>query len=175
MSSSLFIKATLITLLIPGTVTLLIPYFILRRSHIVEWPGISALALLAILAGSAGFAVLLHCIWRFAVHGKGTLAPIDPPKVLVVQGLYRYTRNPMYLAVIAILLSEALLFDSVSMLLYAAFVLVCFHLFVILYEEPHLRSRFGQSYGEYSRTIPRWRITVPGFVSKERPDVQQPR
>lgn len=175
MSSRLFIKATLITLLIPGTATLLIPYFLLTRSHIVEWLGISAFALLPILSGGAGFVVLLHCIWEFAVRGKGTLAPIDPPQVLVVQGLYRYTRNPMYIAVIVILLSEALLFESVSMILYAALVLVCFHLFVILYEEPHLRSRFGESYEEYSRTIPRWRINVPGFVPKAGPDAQQPR
>ena len=175
MNPHLIIKATLITLLMPGTVTLLIPHFILRRSHIVDWPGISALALLVILAGSAGFAVLLHCIWGFAVHGKGTLAPIDPPKMLVVQGFYRYTRNPMYLSIIVVLLSEALLFESVSMLYYVALVLACFHLFVILYEEPHLRSRFGESYEEYSRTIPRWRITVRGFVSKEGPGGQLPR
>ena len=165
MNSKLILKAALITLSMPGTVIFLIPYFILHRSHIAHWPGISGVAVLAMLAGSAGLIVLLFCIRGFAVHGKGTLAPIDPPKVLVIHGLYRHTRNPMYLAIIVVLLSEALLFESVSIIIYASAVLLGFHLFVLLYEEPHLRSQFGESYEEHIKTIPRWRITLRGFQS----------
>jgi protein-S-isoprenylcysteine O-methyltransferase Ste14 len=151
--------------LIPGTVILLIPYFILGQVRFIEWPDISGVAVFAMMSGSVGLAVLLHCIWGFAVHGRGTLAPIDPPKVLVIRGLYRYTRNPMYLAVSLVLLSEALLFDSLPLLIYAAVALLGFHLFVVLYEEPGLRSQFGESYEEYFRAIPRWGISTRAFNS----------
>jgi protein-S-isoprenylcysteine O-methyltransferase Ste14 len=170
MNSKLMLKVTIITLLMPGTGTLLIPYFILHRPRVADWPGISVTAILSIIVGLTGFVILLHCIWGFAVHGKGTLAPIDPPKVLVVHGLYRYTRNPMYLAIIVVLLSEALFFDSLSLLIYAAVASLGFHLFVILYEEPHLRTQFGESYEEYFKTIPRWRITTRVIKSRNSPN-----
>jgi hypothetical protein len=89
----------------------------------------------------AGTVVLLRCVWDFFAKGKGTLAPIDPPRVLVVSGLYRFTRNPMYNGVLALILGEAWLFGSVSLLKYALLVLVLFHLFVVLSdEEPALTS-----------------------------------
>ena len=164
MNSKLMLKATIITLLMPGTITFLIPYFILHRPGIADLPGFSVTAVFSIIAGLAGFTVLLHCIWGFAFHGKGTLAPIDPPKVLVVHGLFRHTRNPMYLAIIVVLLSEALFFYSLSLLIYAAVAFLSFHLFVILYEEPHLRTQFGESYEEYFKSTPRWRITTRAFI-----------
>lgn len=165
MNSRLILKATIITLLMPGTVILLIPYLILCQSGVTDWPNISSVTVLASIAGLAGLAVLLYCIWEFAVHGKGTLAPIDPPKVLVVHGVYRYTRNPMYLAIIVVLLSETLFFNNLWLLIYATLALLGFHLFVILYEEPRLRSQFGESYKEYFKAVPRWRITTRGFNS----------
>jgi protein-S-isoprenylcysteine O-methyltransferase Ste14 len=168
MGFKLALKAVITTLLIPGTVIVLIPYFILRRSGICEWPAVSGLTVFASVTGMAGLAVLLHCIRGFAIHGRGTLAPIDPPKILIVRGLYRYTRNPMYLAVIVVLLSEALFFSSTALLAYAAAVLTGFHLFVVLYEEPHLRSQFGRSFDEYRKAVPRWRITTRGFTSSGR-------
>jgi protein-S-isoprenylcysteine O-methyltransferase Ste14 len=89
--------------------------------------------------------------------------------VLVVRGLYRYTRNPMYLAIIEVLLSEALFFNSHGLLIYAAVAFLGFYLFVI-YEEPHQRSRFGESYEEYLKTIPRWRNSTRGFKATGHPN-----
>jgi protein-S-isoprenylcysteine O-methyltransferase Ste14 len=169
MSVKLILKATFMTLLMPGAVILVVPYFILPPHRLTDWPNISAFAVLAMITGSVGLIILLNCIWGFAVHGKGTLAPIDPPKVLVVRGFYRHTRNPMYHAVILVLLSEALFFGSLLLLIYAAAVLLFFHVFVILYEEPRLRSQFGESYEEYSRTIPRWGFTVRSLTSRKHP------
>jgi protein-S-isoprenylcysteine O-methyltransferase Ste14 len=163
MNSRLIIKSTLITLLMPGTVILLIPYFILHHHDGMNWPAVSGLPVLGAVTGLAALVCLLHCIWSFGMHGKGTLAPIDPPKALVVQGLYGYTRNPMYLAVTVVLLAEALFFQTVSLLVYAACVFLAFHLFVVFYEEPHLRMQFGNSYTEYCNRIPRWRIAGHSF------------
>jgi len=90
------------------------------------------------------------------VTGRGTLAPVDPPTRLVVRGPYRYVRNPMYLGVLCILTGEAWLFASSALLIYAAAVLACFYSFVVLYEEPALRRKFGESYEQYARTVHRW-------------------
>ena len=108
-------------------------------------------------SGSARFRL------EFFAAGHGTLAPIDPPRQLVVSGLYRFTRNPMYNGVVAVLLGQAWFFSSVRLLDYAATVLVCFHLFVVLYEEPSLESRFGESYLSYRKAVPRWGFTVHPF------------
>jgi protein-S-isoprenylcysteine O-methyltransferase Ste14 len=160
MNSRLMFRAALATLLLPGTVTLLVPYLLLRQSGVTEWPRVSALGVLAIVAGAAGFALLLHSIWAFAYHGRGTLAPLDPTRELVVKGMYRYTRNPMYTGVVVVLLSEALLFGSRGLLLYAVMAFLWFHLFVLFYEEPRLRAQFGDSFSEYVKKVPRWGITI---------------
>ncbi|MCI0515308.1 isoprenylcysteine carboxylmethyltransferase family protein [candidate division KSB1 bacterium] len=110
------------------------------------------------MPGLRGVGFLISCIWDFAAHGQGTLAPMAPPKVLVTHGFYRYTRNPMYLGVLGILLSEALFFSSLSLLIYPALILGSFHLFVVGYEEPHLRREFGEAYTAYCRTTPRWGV-----------------
>jgi protein-S-isoprenylcysteine O-methyltransferase Ste14 len=98
----------------------------------------------------------LWCAWDFTFAGRGTPAPIDPPKELVVQGLYRYVRNPMYVGILSILLGEALLFASWSLFGYAAVVFILFFLFVVLYEEPILMRKFGESYLQYCKNVPRW-------------------
>jgi protein-S-isoprenylcysteine O-methyltransferase Ste14 len=103
-----------------------------------------------------GAAGLLWCIWDFFSQGRGTLAPIDPPKHLVVHGLYQYVRNPMYVAVVTILLGEAIFFLSGAVLLEAGVFFSLAYLFVALYEEPTLRRQFGESYEEYVRTVGRW-------------------
>jgi len=167
MLSKLKLKAIIATLLLPGMVILLIPCLILHSFTPTEWPAVSITTILVTLMAIAALIVLLHCIWDFAFYGWGTLAPLDPPKILIIRGLYRYTRNPMYLAVVCILLAEAWLFSSISMFIYTVLVFLCFHLFVIYYEEPHLRSQFGASYQEYTHVIPRWAITTrpskPGY------------
>jgi protein-S-isoprenylcysteine O-methyltransferase Ste14 len=166
MNINLLLKAIITTLLVPGSVIFLLPCIMLRHFGVTDWPDISGVTILAMTTGLIGFVLLLHCIWGFATYGKGTLAPIDPPKILVVQGLYRHTRNPMYLAVVLVLLSKALFFGNLSLLMYAFVVLVGFHLFVIFYEEPHLRAHFGESYDDYFKAIPRWTISIRGLPSR---------
>jgi len=156
MKVRLIVKAVFFTLLLPGVVTVLVPYLILGRPAIETWPGLSTVRILAACVGVIGGATLLHCIWAFAFYGKGTLAPINPPEVLVIRGLYRYTRNPMYLAVFSVLAAESLFFVNAALLIYTGIMFSGFHLFVLLYEEPHLRNRFGQAYLDYCRVVPRW-------------------
>jgi len=103
-----------------------------------------------------GASIYLWCAWDFTFAGRGTPAPIDPPKELVVRGLYRYVRNPMYVGVVSILFGEALFFESRTLFEYAAIVFIFFYLFVVLYEEPILTRKFGESYRNYCKTIPRW-------------------
>jgi protein-S-isoprenylcysteine O-methyltransferase Ste14 len=112
--------------------------------------------LLGLAAIGIGIVLLGACIWEFARRGRGTLAPVDPPRELVVQGLYRYVRNPMYLSVTAIVLGEVLLTGSRPLLVYWAIWFVAVNLFVIGYEEPTLRRRFGPAYDRYRGTVGRW-------------------
>jgi protein-S-isoprenylcysteine O-methyltransferase Ste14 len=123
----LILKSVLFTVIVPGTVTILIPYFLLQGSTVIlgHWIAQQVLGLIAILLGAA---ILLWCVWDFALIGRGTLADIDPPKELVVQGLYRYVRNPMYLGVLVLLLGEAAFFHSATLLRYAAGFLVIIHI-----------------------------------------------
>ena len=121
-----------------------------------EVPGLYLGAVLVV----SGIALLAVCIWEFASRGRGTLSPADPPKELVVQGLYRYVRNPMYLAVSLILLGEHMLTHSWPLFVYSAVWFVIVNIFVIGYEEPTLRRQFGESYERYVRAVPRW---IPRF------------
>jgi protein-S-isoprenylcysteine O-methyltransferase Ste14 len=159
MKLQLIFRAVLFAFLFPGIVTVLAPSFILGQSMSVMSPELSLLTILATFVGVISAGILLHCIWAFAFYGKGTLSPIDPPVSLVVHGLYRYSRNPMYLAVILVLLSETLFFQSLTLLCYTIIILICFYLFVRLYEEPYLRKHFGEQYSNYCRRVPRWGIT----------------
>jgi protein-S-isoprenylcysteine O-methyltransferase Ste14 len=150
----LFLKSILFAVLLPGTVTVLVPGLIVANGRLeIQWNSWRLLALVPLITG---LGILLRCIWDFAVSGRGTLAPIDPPKDLVVRGLYRYVRNPMYVGVLLILFSEACLFDARSLLLYAFGCFLVVHAFVVLYEEPHLRRRFGESYVSYCEKVNRW-------------------
>jgi protein-S-isoprenylcysteine O-methyltransferase Ste14 len=90
------------------------------------------------------------------VSGRGTLAPIDPPRHLVRVGLYRHVRNPMYVGALLVLVGEALFFESERLGFYAAIMALVYHLFVVLYEEPRLRDLFSEEYENYRRAVPRW-------------------
>jgi protein-S-isoprenylcysteine O-methyltransferase Ste14 len=105
---------------------------------------------------AAALLVYLVCLLDFLTVGRGTPAFYDPPRSLVLRGLYRRVRNPMYLSVLALVLSEALYFDSAVLLAYSAGAAVFIHLFVVLYEEPNLVRRFGPSYLAYRQAVPRW-------------------
>lgn len=153
----LAVRNILFALLVPGTVTVVIPWFIAHRDRVGPFSQWTPWHYLGLLPLATGVAILFWCIRDFAVVGRGTLAPIDPPKVLVARGPYRYVRNPMYIGVMLILLGEAGLFESVGMLIYAAVFLAAAHGFVTFYEEPVLRRKFGESYGAYCRRVHRWR------------------
>jgi protein-S-isoprenylcysteine O-methyltransferase Ste14 len=118
------------------------------------WLPLRIFGALLVLAGAG---VLVHAYARFVVEGHGTPAPVAPPERLVVGGLYRYVRNPMYLAVVAAVVGQALLLWRPVLLLYAALVCAVVALFVRLYEEPGLRRRFGHRYEAYCRAVPAWR------------------
>lgn len=154
----LWLRSLAALLLVPGTVVVLVPALIVRHQSAVGSPGFSFPGLAAGLMIFAGTALLLACVWQFFRHGRGTLAPIDPPRRLVVSGLYRFTRNPMYSAVALVLAGEALLFRSASLLAWLAAFVTVVHLFVVLYEEPALTRRFGACYEDYRQAVPRWGI-----------------
>jgi len=105
---------------------------------------------------AAGLPVLLDSFARFAIQGLGTPAPIAPPERLIITGLYRYVRNPMYVAVSLLIYGQGFLFASTSLLQYGLFVWLGFFAFVLLYEEPTLRQKFGDEYRQYCARVPRW-------------------
>ena len=160
----LAVRSLLFLVLIPGTVAGYIPWRILRASGQLFVPALSVTTVLAAAVAMTGLSVLLRCVWDFFAAGRGTLAPFDPPKHLVVRGLYRFTRNPMYNGVLVLLLGEAWLFHSSALLEYAIIVFVIFHLMVIIYEEPTLESQFGENYSAYRAAVPRWGFTARPFA-----------
>ena len=148
----LLLKNLLFTLIVPGTIGVYIPLFLARGRPAAEGPILlSALALLVL-----GGAIYAWCVWDFAVFGRGTPAPINAPKKLVVRGLYRYTRNPIYLGVLTVLLGWTIMFQGRALLIYAFCVGIGFHIFVVLYEEPHLARQFGAEYHHYCEKVGRW-------------------
>jgi len=105
---------------------------------------------------AAGLPVLLDSFARFAIQGLGTPAPVAPPQHLVVTGLYRYVRNPMYVAVLSMIFGQGLLFGNTWLLGYGVVVWLGFFAFVLLYEEPALRGEFGKEYDDFCAHVPRW-------------------
>lgn len=149
------IKTLIFLILVPGAGAVLLPYWILNAPWNRSFD-IGPFHFLGFPLFVLGVAGLLWCFWDFATVGKGTPAPIDPPKVFVSRGLYRWVRNPMYVAIALILIGEALFFESWTLLLFAAFVWLAQHLFVLLYEEPVLKQKFGAEYEVYLKAVPRW-------------------
>jgi len=149
---SLILRNLLFTLIVPGTVAVYVPLRIAAgRSPASGWTLASALLVLLL-----GAAIYGWCVWDFASFGRGTPAPIDAPKKLVVRGLYRYTRNPMYVGVLTVIAGWAVFYRAANLLVYALVVGICFHLFVVLYEERHLTEAFGSQYDAYRTQVARW-------------------
>lgn len=152
------LKTLLFTVLVPGSVAGWIPGRLRENlqateSFALRWTGIVLIAI--------GLAIYMHtAFWGFAVRGNGTPAPIAPTKRLVVEGLHRYVRNPMYIGVALVVLGQAVLFRAWDILEYLAVILLAAHLFVLFYEEPTLARKFGVQYEEYRRKVPRW---IPRF------------
>ena len=147
------LKSILFFILAPGTVAGFIPLVLLRTGSQMQT---GFLSYLAFPLWIIGIAMLVWCFWDFVQKGKGTPAPSEPPKELVVSGLYNHVRNPMYVGIASILISHFLWFGFWNLLLYAAVVVIAFHSFVTLYEEPTLKQKFGAAYEEYLKRVPRW-------------------
>jgi protein-S-isoprenylcysteine O-methyltransferase Ste14 len=146
----------------PGVVAGLVPWLITRwrvGQHSAGWVPVRVAGVPILVCGAA---LLVYCFARFVVEGRGTPAPVAPTETLVVGGAYRYVRNPMYVAVVAIIGAQALLFLSVPLLVYAALAWVVMASFVRWFEEPVLVRRFGAGYEAY-------RAEVPGWVPRVRP------
>jgi protein-S-isoprenylcysteine O-methyltransferase Ste14 len=148
------LKTALFTVVVPGTVAGYLPWSLLQRE--TAWLPFGPLRWIGAPVLLFGLAVYLRCAWDFATAGRGTPLPLDAPKELVVRGLYRWMRNPMYVGVLSVILGVGLLSTSRSVLSYFAIVFLVFHLVVVLYEEQALASRFGESYARYRRQVPRW-------------------
>jgi protein-S-isoprenylcysteine O-methyltransferase Ste14 len=143
------------TIVIPGFVTLYIPWSFFGLSA-ASFVATGPRQLLGLLFAAVGAVFLLVCIWEFVAYGRGTLSPVDPPTTLVVRGLYRYVRNPMYLSVLVLLVGEGLLTRSLGLFEYTLGWFIWINFVVLLYEEPALSRTFGASYLAYSATVSRW-------------------
>jgi protein-S-isoprenylcysteine O-methyltransferase Ste14 len=152
------LKSLLFLIVAPGMVAGYIPLALLRKGPQIE-AGI--LAYLAFPLWLMGGSILLWSFWNFLREGHGTPAPVDAPKDLVTVGFYRYVRNPMYAGIVLILTGYFLWFGYRSLLIYTLIFFGIVHLFITLYEEPTLKRKFGSSYEEYLRQVPRWVPKLP--------------
>jgi protein-S-isoprenylcysteine O-methyltransferase Ste14 len=139
-----------------GVVLVFVPARVLARAGITDPPTIGPLSILGVAVGAAGAALALWCIFTFAFVGKGTPAPFDPPRRLVVRGPYRYVRNPMYIGAGTALAGATLGYQSLALLGYTSLFFLVTHLFVVWYEEPTLRRMFGDDYRSYCLHVSRW-------------------
>jgi protein-S-isoprenylcysteine O-methyltransferase Ste14 len=140
----------------PGTVVGAVPWLLTGWQVQDPLPYWTPLRVVGAVLLIAGVAVAAQAFVRFVVEGLGTPVPVAAPERLVVGGLYRYVRNPMYVALLVALVGEALLLGQLSLVAYAAVVCVITNLFVRFYEEPALRRRFGDQYEAYRRAVPGW-------------------
>lgn len=140
--------------------------FVYLPARLLSWTGIVRPAMFAWpqIAGAilcaAGAAVALWCVGTFIFIGKGTPAPFDPPRRLVIRGPYRFVRNPMYIGAACALAGAALFYDSMPLLIYGIALLLLSHLIVVFYEEPTLRRSFGAEYETYCGSVKRWRPSL---------------
>jgi protein-S-isoprenylcysteine O-methyltransferase Ste14 len=149
-------KTLVFTLLVPGTVGVLVPHYLVTESGGSQSLPALSWRWVGLLPVVAGGCIYLVCAWHFAVTGLGTPAPIDMPRKLVVRGPYRFVRNPMYVGVAWFVVGQAVLFRSWAVLAYIASIWMVADLFVVFYEEPTLGRKFGAQYEEYGRRVARW-------------------
>jgi len=140
----------------PGIVAGYLPWLICRWQVRPSLLGVYWFRVIGVILILVTLPVLLDSFARFAIHGLGTPAPFFPTRHLVVSGLFRYVRNPMYVAVSSLIVGQGLLFGSVGVLAYGIAVWLGFTLFVLVYEEPTLRKTFGAEYEEFCANVPRW-------------------
>ena len=149
-------RAVTYSVLFIGLLLIFLPNRILSSTGIVPPSTVGAWQIAGMLLGASGAALALACILTFVFVGRGTPAPFDPPRRLVVQGPYRVVRNPMYLGAGLALAGAALFYRSIPLLGYAGLFLLITHVFVVVYEEPTLRQTFERDYDAYCRRTGRW-------------------
>jgi protein-S-isoprenylcysteine O-methyltransferase Ste14 len=154
--ASAILGSALFLLVAPGTVVGLVPWWISKWKVQPVPPGFLLVQLVGILILAGSILLLLEAFARFALQGLGTPAPVSPTRHLVVTGFYRYVRNPMYVAVISAILGQSMILGNLTLVLYAALSWLVSHLFVVIYEEPTLRRKFGDEYAEFCANVPRW-------------------
>lgn len=154
---SLFLRNLFFTLLQPGLVAGAFPYVIAKMEFetVFESP-MGVLKVIGLIVCIVGVVITCHCIFKFATEGHGTLSPADPTTRLVIKGLYKYSRNPMYVGVMMILLGECLFTLNLNLLLYSILIFTAFNLFIIYWEEPRLTKDFGEEYITYQKQVRRW-------------------
>jgi protein-S-isoprenylcysteine O-methyltransferase Ste14 len=144
------VGSALFTLFVAASAALFVPLALVRERVLAPWW--PAGVLLVLLAA----ALYVWCAGLFSLIGRGTPAPVAAPSVFVARGPYRFVRNPMYIAVLCAAAGVAIAYGSLAVLAYAAVLAVGFHSFVLGYEEPTLARRFGSTYADYRRRVPRW-------------------
>jgi protein-S-isoprenylcysteine O-methyltransferase Ste14 len=164
-STFLVLRSLLWAILLPGLIAGYVPWRFFGLSRVRLDFG-EPFHVLGVSCLAVGLLLLAACIFEFARTGRGTLSPVDPPSHLVVRGLYRYVRNPMYLSVTIIILGEILLTRSAALATYWAIWFLWVNVFVLAYEEPALRRQFGAAYDEYTRHVGRW---IPRLRSRRVP------
>ena len=147
------LKSLFFLTFVPGLFVGYVPFAFLMNGAYIST---GFLVYLALPLWVIGGWVILWCFWDFLVKGKGTPAPIDPPKELVATGLYNFVRNPMYVGVLLMLIAHFLWFGYWSLLIYTGCFWLAFHIFVLSYEEPTLKKKFGADYEDYLERVPRW-------------------
>jgi protein-S-isoprenylcysteine O-methyltransferase Ste14 len=145
----------------PGVVAGLAPWWISRWRVEAPFFGMPLFRFVGGILLTLGIIGLLDSFVRFALQGAGTPAPVFPTRHLIVTGLYRYVRNPMYVAVVSAILGQSLILGNVRLLAYGGIVWLLFHVFVLAYEEPTLRASFGSEYKDFCAEVPRW---IPRFT-----------
>lgn len=155
------IKTLLWSVFVPGTVTVLVPYLLLSTRFESFRISLSDLRFFGLIPLLIGVMIYAWCAWNFTFIGKGTPAPFDPPKKLVVKGPYQYVRNPMYVFVALALIGEAVFFETTMLILFAALAVTFLHFWVVIYEEPGLKRKFGEPYERYCERVSRWIPTLP--------------
>ncbi len=151
----LALRSLLWAVLLPGFLAFFVPWRFFGVAH-VTFTRLDLPQLVGIIVFAGGVVLLAASIFEFARSGRGTLSPVDPPRTLVVRGLYRHVRNPMYLSVSLVILGQALMARSLALVVYWLVWFLLANLFVVIYEEPALRRQFGRSYDEYAERVGRW-------------------
>jgi protein-S-isoprenylcysteine O-methyltransferase Ste14 len=150
------VGSVIFLLIAPMTVVGLVPWWITRWRMEQPFGNLASLRVVGVLLILSGIPALLDSFARFAIQGLGTPAPVFPTRHLVVHGLYRFVRNPMYVGLLMVVTGQALFFGSLRLLEYGAFLWLGFHLFVLVYEERKLRATFGEEYETFCAQVPRW-------------------